>query len=50
MKKERNNILENIAKIRKNKGFSQEYAASLLGMKQVNNDEFIKMGLKDKII
>jgi transcriptional regulator with XRE-family HTH domain len=31
---ERRFILENIAKIRKNKGFSQEYLADKLGMKQ----------------
>jgi transcriptional regulator with XRE-family HTH domain len=31
---ERKSILENIAKIRKNKGFSQDYFASQLDMKQ----------------
>jgi transcriptional regulator with XRE-family HTH domain len=102
----RESILENIAKIRKKKGFSQDYFASKIGMKQsgyaliekgerglqyelllqiadvfemdviniitypdeyvpehipqantkvlvefeVSNDEFIKMGLKEKII
>jgi len=34
MKKERNNILENIVKFRKEKGFSQDYVASRVGMKQ----------------
>jgi transcriptional regulator with XRE-family HTH domain len=102
---ERFSILENIAKIRKNKGFSQDYFASKLGMKQsgyaliekgdrglqyelllqiavefemdiidiitypevyykrtkltstkvlveldISDDEFVKMGLKDKVI
>ncbi|OAV70742.1 helix-turn-helix protein [Bacteroidales bacterium Barb4] len=31
---ERNNILSNIVKIRKGKGFSQDFVASKLGMKQ----------------
>jgi transcriptional regulator with XRE-family HTH domain len=33
-KNNRGNILENIARIRKQKGFSQDYLASKLGMKQ----------------
>ncbi|MDR2448662.1 MAG: helix-turn-helix domain-containing protein [Prevotellaceae bacterium] len=33
-KKERNNILDNIVKIRKKKGLSQEYVGSKLGMGQ----------------
>jgi transcriptional regulator with XRE-family HTH domain len=34
MKNLRTDILDNIAKIRKSKGFSQDYLASKLGMKQ----------------
>ncbi|MDR3226235.1 MAG: helix-turn-helix domain-containing protein [Prevotellaceae bacterium] len=34
MKSKRNNILDNIVKIRKNKGFNQDYIAEKLGMKQ----------------
>ena len=34
MKQERNNILENIIKIREIKGFSQEYVAEKIGIKQ----------------
>ncbi|MDR1346888.1 MAG: helix-turn-helix domain-containing protein [Prevotellaceae bacterium] len=34
MENKRNDILENIIKIRKNKGFSQDYIAERLGMKQ----------------
>jgi len=34
MKNQRNNILENIVTIRKQKGFSQDYIASQIGIKQ----------------